>query len=100
MKNKKGFGLIGMLISVLVVAILMAAVLKRYAGRTRHGLALPGVTAPAQPADASKDAKQRQAEAVQPAPARVQCDGRQVGNMCIPTEVHSSSLDAFEQMSK
>lgn len=97
MKNRKGFGLIGMLISVLVVAILMAAVLKRYAGQAQRGLSLPGVTAPAQPENTRKgNAKQNPAS---PA-AHAQCNGRQVGNICVPTEVHSSSLDAFEQMNK
>lgn len=95
MKNTQGFGLIGMLIAVLIVAILMAAVLKRYAGQTRQMMNVPGLAQPAVPSQ-TQGAK----AGPTPAPAPVQCNGRQVGNICVPTEVHSSSLEAFEQMNK
>ncbi|WP_428072109.1 prepilin-type N-terminal cleavage/methylation domain-containing protein, partial [Candidatus Avelusimicrobium alvi] len=47
MKKTQGFGLIGMLIAVLIVGILMAAILKRYAGQTRQMMSVPGLTQPA-----------------------------------------------------
>lgn len=95
MKKTQGFGLIGMLIAVLIVGILMAAILKRYAGQTRQMMSVPGLTQPAAPSQ-TPGAK----AGVQPAPARNPCNGRQVGSICVPTEVRSSSLDAFEQMNK
>lgn len=93
MKNNKGMGLLGLLIAVIIMAVLLSLVRKRYAGQTHRVLNVPGVTAPAQTSPQKKSAP-----AAQPAPAP--CNGRRVGNICVPTQVNSASLDAFEQMNK
>ncbi len=100
--NNKGFGLLGMLISVLIIGILMTMVLKQYAGQTRRALALPGLVAPQQtaaPAPAGKKpgtVPHHKTSAGHNAPSAPKCNGRLVGNICVPTEIRSSSLDAFE----
>ncbi len=83
MHNKQGFGFLGMLAAVCIVAILLSFVLKQYAGQTRRVLNQPGL-APAAGSNSRANA--------QP------CNGKRVGNICVPTEVRSSSLDAFERM--
>lgn len=93
MKNNKGMGLLGLLISVIIMTVLLSLVLKQYAGQTRRALSLPGVTAPAQTSPQKKSAPGAKQT---PAP----CNGRLVGNICVPTQVNSASLDAFEQMNK
>ncbi len=94
MMNNKGVGLIGLLIAVVIVGVLTAAVMKRYLGATHSVLSRTGVSAPAVPGGTKKVAGQKGA------PARPACKGRLVGNICVPTEVQSSSLDAFENMNK
>lgn len=93
MISKKGFGLIGLLLTVIIVAALTAVVLKQYAGQTRRALSLPGVGAAVQSAQPAGNTKA-------PISKQPPCDGRLVGNICVPTQVHSSSLDAFEQLNK
>lgn len=85
MKNNRGVGLLGMLIAVVIMSVLLMLVLKQYTAQTRQVLNLPGVTQPQTPAQAAQGAKPP-------------CNGRWVGNICVPTEVRSASLDAFEQM--
>ena len=52
--------------------------------------------------DASTPAAPRtdQARPEAPVPEAEECKGRKVGNMCIPTQLESSSLEAFEQLSR
>lgn len=47
MSNQKGMGLLGLLISVLIMTLLLSVVLKRYAGQTRRALHLQGIADPA-----------------------------------------------------
>lgn len=82
MKNKKGFGLVGFLIVALLVALAMTFVLKQYAGMMR--LAAP-------PPAAGKANKN--AAAAKPAP----CNGKKIGNICLPAQMPSSQ-DDFERM--
>lgn len=102
--NNKGFGLLGMLLAVLIIGILMTAMLKQYAGQTRRILEMPGlvpgqVEAPAKNGGAKKSAGKKNGQSVrQTQPAAPKCNGRQVGNICVPTEIRSSSLDAFDKM--
>ncbi len=86
MHNKKGMGLLGLLIAVVIVAVMLSLVLQRYAGQTRRSL--QGIKAPA--------AVRTGASARPAAP----CNGRLVGNICVPTEVRSAGLEQFEQLSK
>ena len=96
MENQKGMGLLGLLISVLIVALLLTVVLKRYTEQTRRTLHLPAVASPT-----SKKGKTVSSSGSQGVhSAGTSCNGRLVGNICVPTEVHSSSLDAFERMNK
>ena len=90
MKNNRGVGLLGMLLAVVIMSVLLMLVLKQYTAQTRQMLNLPGVAQPQTPAQAAQGAKQPQ--------AKPPCNGRWVGNICVPTEVRSASLDAFEQM--
>ncbi len=93
MKNKNGIGLLGMLIAVVVVSLLLMAVLKQYTVQTQRVLNMPGAAELQRPAPTNgKPAAAGQT------PAAAQCNGRLVGNICVPTEVRSASLDAFEQM--
>ncbi|HAM43188.1 MAG TPA: hypothetical protein DCP52_05110 [Elusimicrobia bacterium] len=88
--NKKGMGLIGLLLAVVIVAVLTAAVLKQYARQTQKVLNTPGLQSVA-------PAKKQKGQVSANAP---KCNGRLVGNICVPTEVRSSSLDAFNEMNK
>ena len=88
--NKKGMGLIGLLLAVVIVAVLTAAVLKQYARQTQKVLNAPGL-------HSVESAKKQKGPAAANAP---KCNGRLVGNICVPTEVRSSSLDAFNEMNK
>ena len=88
--NKKGMGLIGLLLAVVIVAVLTAAVLKQYARQTQKVLNAPGLQSVA-------PAKKQKGQAAANAP---KCNGRLVGNIRVPTEVRSSSLDAFNEMNK
>ncbi len=90
MKNNRGVGLLGMLIAVVIMSVLLMMVLKQYTAQTRQVLNMPGVTQPQTPARAAPGAQNPQ--------AKPPCNGRLVGNICVPTEVRSASLDAFEQM--
>ncbi len=93
MNTKKGIGLIGMLLAVLLIGILMTVLLKQYASQTqRLRPALKQTDEAAWPAEAPLAAPA--GEAAAPAP----CDGKRVGNLCIPTQLQSGSLDAFEQL--
>lgn len=94
MINKRGMGLLGMLLAVVIVAVLLMMVLKQYTAQTRQALHLPGVTAPQTPAKKALGGTAQKGQA----PAASTCNGRMVGNICVPTEVRSASLDAFEQM--
>lgn len=105
MNNRKGFGLLGMLISALIIGVLITAVLKQYTGRTRQALELPEILAPDRAAEHSvpdgknaagpgKQTGEKNAASAQAAP---KCNGRLVGRICVPTEIRSSSLDAFEK---
>lgn len=100
--NNKGFGLLGMLISVLIIGILMSFVLKQYAGQTRRILEMPGLTAPQQEVPSAKKGRgqkgagQAKSGGQPKKTAAPKCNGRLVGNICVPTEIRSSSLDAFE----
>ena len=100
MKNNQGMGLIGMLLAVVIVCLLLMAVLKQYTAQTRRVFNLPGLSGQQTPAPKTP-AKQTMPRATKgkaaPAP---KCNGRLVGNICVPTEVRSSSLDAFEQMNR
>ena len=89
--NKKGMGLIGLLLATVIVALLTAAVLKQYARPTRQVLKNTGLHA-VQPASQPQKGSR-------PA-AAPKCNGRMVGQLCVPTEMHSSSLDAFDKMAK
>ncbi len=86
MKRQAGFGLLGLLAAVLIIGILLSVVLKRYAAQMKNVPAVPSVTAPVQGAT--------------PGAAAPACNGRLVGNVCVPTEIRSSSLDAFERMNQ
>lgn len=88
--NKKGMGLIGLLLAVVIVAVLTAAVLKQYARQTQKVLNTPGL-------QSVQPAKNQKGQAAANTP---KCNGRLVGNICVPTEVRSSSLDAFNEMNK
>lgn len=88
--NKKGMGIIGLLLAVVIVAVLTAAVLKQYARQTQKVLNTPGLQSVA-------PAKKQKGQVSANAP---KCNGRLVGNICVPTEVRSSSLDAFNEMNK
>lgn len=90
MGNRKGIGLLGLLIAVVIMAILLSVVLKRYAGQTRRLMSLPASVAPAA-ASGENPASPKGAAA---------CKGRLVGNICVPTEARSASLDAFERMNQ
>lgn len=103
--NNKGLGLLGMLLAVLVIGILAAAVLKQYAGQTRRLLEMPGLLDPGQtetPANnggVKKSAGKKNGQASRRSQtAAPKCNGRLVGNICVPTEIRSSSLDAFDNM--
>lgn len=103
MTNRRGYGLLGMLVAALLIGILMSVVLKQYAGQTRRVLEWSGTAAPASqknaaqtksaPASSGATARQTAVESKTVAP----CNGRRVGNICVPTEIRSSSLDAFEK---
>ena len=95
MSNQKGMGLLGLLISVLIMTLLLSVVLKRYAGQTRRALHLQGIADPA--LTGRSRSLQKESEPASKVPP---CNGRLVGNICVPTEARSSSLDAFEQMNK
>lgn len=87
--NRKGFGLIGLLIAVVLIALLMTVVLKQYASQTAS--VLPKAAPPA-------EAQTQQPSA---SPAQQQpCEGKRVGNICVPTQLQSSSLEAFEQLNQ
>lgn len=86
MHNQKGMGLLGLLIAVVIAAVLLSLVLQRYAGQTRRSL--QGIKAPA---------SARTGASARPA---APCNGRLVGNICVPTEVRSAGLEQFEQLSK
>ncbi len=87
--NKKGMGLIGLLLAVVIVAVLTAALFKQYARQTQQVLKGPALqtVGPAQKTKGHGHAAPK-------------CNGRLVGNICVPTEVRSSSLDAFDKMSQ
>lgn len=82
-------GLIGLLLAVVIVAVLTAAVLKQYARQTQKVLNAPAL----QRVEPAKSQKGQSANAPK-------CNGRLVGNICVPTEVRSSSLDAFNEINK
>lgn len=99
--NKKGFGFMGMLVAVFIIGILMTMVLKLHTGQMQRMMTGPlapqQATAPAAK-DGQKAARKGSAGAKRTQAAAPECKGRKVGNICVPTEIRSSSLDAFDNM--
>ena len=87
--NRKGFGLIGLMITVVLIALLVTVVLKQYASQTASVL----------PKAAPADKAQMQQPSATPA-QQPPCEGKRVGNICVPTQVQSGSLEAFEQLNR
>lgn len=85
--NKRGFGLLAMLAAVLLVGILAMIMLRQYVGHSQKELGKMGLSATEAGGPGNKKNTTPSA-----------CNGRRVGNICVPTEVRSASLDAFEQM--
>lgn len=100
--NKKGFGLIGMLIAVVIIGVLMTMVLKLHTGQMQRMMTGPlapqQAAAPAANGGQKGAAKKGAAAGKRTQPAAPECKGRKVGNICVPTEIRSSSLDAFDKM--
>lgn len=100
--NKKGFGLLGMLIAVVIIGILMSMVLKLHTGQMQR--MMTGPLAPQQAGSSAAGSGQKAAvknggsAAKRAQTAAPECKGRKVGNVCVPTEIRSSSLDAFDNM--
>ncbi len=88
MNNQKGFSLLGMLLTAVLLAVLVMVVLKQYSASTAQLLPVPAAP------------RTDQARPEAPVPEAEECKGRKVGNMCIPTQLESSSLEAFEQLSR
>ena len=97
--NKKGYGLIGLLLAAVLVAVLAAVVLKQYTSRITPPRA---ASAPAQSAAQSPSPAPNAEQGPAPAGGAEQtpCNGRRVGNICVPTQLQSSSLDAFEKINQ
>ena len=97
--NKKEYGLIGLLLGAVLVAVLAAVVLKQYTARIT-----PPRSASVRTQSTGQSSAPAQNAGQSPAPAsgaeQTPCNGRKVGNMCIPTRLQSSSLDAFEKINQ
>lgn len=85
--NKKGMGLLGLLAAVVIISLLTALVMKQYTKQTEK--IYPSL---------NKGTFSQQKTENNSRQNKTACNGRMVGNMCIPTEVRSASLDAFEEM--
>lgn len=106
MNNQKGFGLLGFLVAALLAGLLVTWALKQYSGTVTRALNPLSAEEPARrsvPAGTKANPGARGTDAVVQngtVPGRLSgCDGKQVGNICVPTRMHSGQ-DDFDKLYK